>query len=165
MACAPQRRLRSVWACIQSDQSLLCAHLVAKDPSVFHLRWAHMLFCWFCHALAQMKGSNTAHIPCQYSVELCFPRRILCFSCSLSICRWFHYVAFVLSKVVPHLSFCWCLRKAELRDVGISLVSSLIFSQTIYEPNRPNGPENSITSHLFVKETDNPSLFVDFRCL
>ena len=31
-----QRRLRSAWASAQSDQSLLCAHWVAKDPSFLH---------------------------------------------------------------------------------------------------------------------------------
>ena len=31
-----QRRLRSAWACAQSDQSLLCAQWVAKDPSFLH---------------------------------------------------------------------------------------------------------------------------------
>ena len=31
-----QRRLRSAWASAQSDQSLLCAQWVAKDPSFLH---------------------------------------------------------------------------------------------------------------------------------
>ena len=31
-----QRRLRSAWAFAQSDQSLRCAHWVAKDPSFLH---------------------------------------------------------------------------------------------------------------------------------
>ena len=31
-----QRRLRSAWAFAQSDQSLLCAQCVAKDPSFLH---------------------------------------------------------------------------------------------------------------------------------
>ena len=34
-----QRRLRSAWAYAQADLSL---------------RWAHMLFCWYCHVLAQI---------------------------------------------------------------------------------------------------------------
>ena len=32
----PQRRLRSVWASAQSDQSSLCTQWVAKDPSFLH---------------------------------------------------------------------------------------------------------------------------------
>ena len=39
------------------------------------------------------------------------------------------YVAFVLSLLVPHLSFIWHLVRALLRDCGISWVSSFIFSQ------------------------------------
>ena len=31
-----QRRLRSAWASVQSDQSSLCAQWVAKDPSLLH---------------------------------------------------------------------------------------------------------------------------------
>ena len=31
-----QRRLRSAWASVQSDQSSLCAQWVAKDPSFLH---------------------------------------------------------------------------------------------------------------------------------
>ena len=31
-----QQRLRSAWASVQSDQSSLCAHWVAKDPSFLH---------------------------------------------------------------------------------------------------------------------------------
>ena len=31
-----QRRLRSTWASVQSDQSSLCAQWVAKDPCFFH---------------------------------------------------------------------------------------------------------------------------------
>ena len=34
MACAPSKR--SAWASAQSDQSLLCAHWIAKDPSFLH---------------------------------------------------------------------------------------------------------------------------------
>ena len=66
-----QRRLRSAWASAQSDQSSLCARWVAKDLRFLHadsedsdhsanaqadlsLRWAHMIFCWFCHEVAQM---------------------------------------------------------------------------------------------------------------
>ena len=66
-----QQRLRSAWASTQSDQSLLCAQWVAKDPTFLcehsedwsdwadaqadpSLRWAHMPFCWFCHEAAQM---------------------------------------------------------------------------------------------------------------
>ena len=59
---------RSAWASAQSDQSLLCAQWVAKDPSflnadsedsdqtgrmprlIFH--WVHMPYSRFCHALA-----------------------------------------------------------------------------------------------------------------
>ena len=64
-----QRRLRSAWASVQSDQSSLFAQWVAKDPSFLHaesedwsdwadaqsdlsLRWAHMPVCWFCHEAA-----------------------------------------------------------------------------------------------------------------
>ena len=32
-----QRRLRSAWASAQTDQSSLCAHWVAKDPSFLHV--------------------------------------------------------------------------------------------------------------------------------
>ena len=32
-----QRRLRSAWAFAQNDQSSLCAHLVAKEPSFLHV--------------------------------------------------------------------------------------------------------------------------------
>ena len=57
-----QQRLWSAWASAQSDQSLLCAQWVAKDPSFLladsedsdaqadlSVRWAHMPFCWFYH--------------------------------------------------------------------------------------------------------------------
>ena len=60
MICAPQRRLRSAWASAQSDQSSLCAQLVAKGQSFLQvviedcsdwadaqadlsLRWAHII--------------------------------------------------------------------------------------------------------------------------
>ena len=59
------QRLGSAWAFAPSDQSLLSTQLVAKNPSFLHvdmedpdladaradlsLRWAHMLFCCFCH--------------------------------------------------------------------------------------------------------------------
>ena len=57
-------RLRSAWSNAKSDQSLLCALWVAKDPMLLHvdredseadlsLRWAHMSVCLFCHAAAQ----------------------------------------------------------------------------------------------------------------
>ena len=54
------------------SESSLCAQWVAKDPRFLHkdsedsdptgtdaqaelnLRWAHMLFCWFCRAVAQL---------------------------------------------------------------------------------------------------------------
>ena len=45
------------------------------------------------------------------------------FSCS----SLFSFVAFVLSLFVPHLSFFWSLRKAVLRECGISWISALIF--------------------------------------
>ena len=55
----------------EQPESLLCAQQVAKDPSFLHvdsedsdqpgrmpklicLRWAHMPFCGFCHALAHL---------------------------------------------------------------------------------------------------------------
>ena len=41
-------------------------------------------------------------------------------------------MAFVLSIFVPNLSFFWCLGKAVIRDCGISLISSHIFS--VYMP-------------------------------
>ena len=60
-----QRRLGSACASAQSDQSSLCAHWVAKDPTFLHadseradaqadlsLGCAHMSFCRFCHAVA-----------------------------------------------------------------------------------------------------------------
>ena len=66
-----QRSLRSDWASAQSDQSLLFAQWVAKDPCFLHadsedwsdradaqadlsLCWAHMPFCRFCPTLAPM---------------------------------------------------------------------------------------------------------------
>ena len=64
-----RRTLRSTWADAQSDQSLLRALWVAKDPMLPHadsedsnqtgrinaqadlsLCWTHRSFCWFCHA-------------------------------------------------------------------------------------------------------------------
>ena len=59
-----QNDIRPVWS-----ESLLCAQCLAKDPSFLHadseawsdwagaqanlsLRWAHMSFCWFDHAVA-----------------------------------------------------------------------------------------------------------------
>ena len=52
-------------------ESSLCAQLVAKDPTLLHadnedydqtwqMIWVfigHTLFCWFCHAVAQMANS------------------------------------------------------------------------------------------------------------
>ena len=35
-------------------------------------------------------------------------------------------MVFVFSLFIPHLSFVWFLGKAELRDYGISLASSLL---------------------------------------
>ena len=65
-----QRRLKSAWASAQSDQSICCPHEEALGPcqSLKHtaktdqtgqnprliFRWAHMPFCWFCHAAAQI---------------------------------------------------------------------------------------------------------------
>ena len=72
MACAPSEESRSAWVFARSDQSLRCAlSWVAKDQSFPHsdskdsdltrrvradvsLRWVHMPFCRFCHALANM---------------------------------------------------------------------------------------------------------------
>ena len=79
-----QRRLRSAWASPSVwSESSLCALLVAKDPMLLHadsedsdqigrmpspilsaqadlsLRWAHRLFCWFCHAHAQMLAQTS----------------------------------------------------------------------------------------------------------
>ena len=59
----------------QSDQSLLCAQWVAKNPSFLHedskdsdqtgwmprlicLRWAHMPFCWFCRDVAHFMPTS-----------------------------------------------------------------------------------------------------------
>ena len=60
--------IRSVWS-----ESSLCAWWVAKGPSSLHadseeadaqadlsLRWAHMPFCWFCHAVAHV-DDNRGH--------------------------------------------------------------------------------------------------------
>ena len=66
-----QRRLRSAWASAQSDQSSLCTHWVAKDPSFLHadsedlldwadakadlsLHWAHIPLYWFCIEVAYL---------------------------------------------------------------------------------------------------------------
>ena len=69
------------------SESSLCTQWVAKDPS-FHaeskdwsewvdaqadqgLRWVHMSFCWFCHALAQYyKWTATS----DYALRTCTPR-------------------------------------------------------------------------------------------
>ena len=65
-----QRRLRSPWASTQTDQSLLCALWIAKDPNFLQadsedwsdwpgtqtdlsLCWVHMSFCSFCLVGAQ----------------------------------------------------------------------------------------------------------------
>ena len=42
-------------------------------------------------------------------------------------------MAFILSWFVSHLSFFWCLRKAVLRDYGISWVSSLTVVQLTWQ--------------------------------
>ena len=64
-----QRRFRSAWASVQSDQ----AQWATKDPSFLHadseesdqtermprlicLRWVHMSFSWFCHEAAHYTG-------------------------------------------------------------------------------------------------------------
>ena len=62
-----QRKLRSVWASAQSDQSSLCAQWVAKDPSFLHADiedsgcrgWSEFSlgaqsFCWFCHEASKV---------------------------------------------------------------------------------------------------------------
>ena len=68
MTCVPSR---------ESDQSLLCALWVAKDPNLLQrdsqdsdlsLHWVQRSFGWFCHASAQMisihrdKGKPTNRI-------------------------------------------------------------------------------------------------------
>ena len=72
-----QRRLGSAWTYIQSDQRLRCLHIKAlcswlpidcttKDWSDWagaqandlSLRWVHMPFCWFCHAVAHLPYHN-----------------------------------------------------------------------------------------------------------
>ena len=57
-----QQRLGSVWASAQSDQSSLSAWrnigplttYWANAQADLSLRWAHMSFCCFCHAVAHM---------------------------------------------------------------------------------------------------------------
>ena len=65
-----QRRRRSAWVSIQSDQSLCCPHEETLDPWLslkltaktlirlghadLSLRWTHRSFCWFCHTAAQL---------------------------------------------------------------------------------------------------------------
>ena len=67
-----QRRLRSVWASAQTDQSLHCPHEETLGPSYLlsaqrrvwsdwveaqadlSLHWAHRSFGWFCHPLAHI---------------------------------------------------------------------------------------------------------------
>ena len=70
--CAHQR-LRSAWTCtlVVWWESSLCTQGIAKDPVLLqvdsedwsdwadaqadlNLRWAHMSFCWFCHAAAHL---------------------------------------------------------------------------------------------------------------
>ena len=43
------------------------------------------------------------------------------------------YVTFVLSLCFPHLSFFPCLRKAVLRDCGISSVTLFMFCFKVYD--------------------------------
>ena len=68
----PAKTQISLGICLVLSESLLCAQWVAKDPSLLHadsgdsdligsdvqadisIRWAHMRFCWFCHALAHI---------------------------------------------------------------------------------------------------------------
>ena len=64
--CAPSKRLGSVWASAQSDQSLLCAQWVPEEPRYLHadsedtdqtdlsLHWANRSFCRFFYAAAQL---------------------------------------------------------------------------------------------------------------
>ena len=57
-----QRRLGSVWASAQSDQSLPCAlygwsDWAASALSDLSLLWVHRA-CWFCHALAYFKADK-----------------------------------------------------------------------------------------------------------
>ena len=72
-----QRRLRSAWASVKSDQSSLCTQWVAKNPRFLHadsedyqtvdaqtdwsLHWAQSLFCWFCRAAAHFQEIVTSH--------------------------------------------------------------------------------------------------------
>ena len=67
-----QRRLRSAWASTQSDQSSLCVLCVARDTMLLNanskdsdqtgrmlrlsmgLCYAHLSFCWFCCAAADL---------------------------------------------------------------------------------------------------------------
>ena len=76
-----QRRLKSVWASAQSDQSLHCAlngklrtygffmrraktliRLRADAEADLSLRWAHKSFCWFWRAQAQISLLNPLHM-------------------------------------------------------------------------------------------------------
>ena len=70
MACVPSED-RSAWAFAQSDQSLLCAQWVVRDPNFLHADsedsdqtgWMSRLiivftgrtsFCWFCREVAHL---------------------------------------------------------------------------------------------------------------
>ena len=68
-----QQRHSSAWASVQSDQSIRCPNKKAwvlsyplstqrrlwsdwaNAQADLSLRWAHMPFCWFCHAAAHIK--------------------------------------------------------------------------------------------------------------
>ena len=97
-----QRRLRSAWASIQSDQSSLRAQWAVKEPWFLHadikgrsywdnaqndlsLRWLHRLFCWFRHAAAQifnLPGVIWITYPCENKTLFClkaaFPQFFFC---------------------------------------------------------------------------------------
>ena len=83
-----QRRLGSVWASAQSDQSSLCAQWIEKDLNAdsgdlgqtgripqadLSLRWAHRSFCWFCHAATHMV------LACMLRGQYLFSTKNLCF--------------------------------------------------------------------------------------
>ena len=74
-----QRRLRSVWASAQSDQSLRCPHEETLGPhlptecTAKTLRWAQRPFCWFSHELAQMRCMDWQ---CVYSFDQ-FPATLI----------------------------------------------------------------------------------------
>ena len=102
-----QRRLRSAWASAQSDQSLLCAQWVAKDPRFLHADsedcsdWADaqadLSFCW-AHVILLV-------LPCGSSYVMSIQHRVTEYSQHTGMFNFFKYGKSSLKY--PHLFLCW----------------------------------------------------------